>query len=130
MMTNVVLNAPQKHERRNKHHRSSTGLQHTSHFFQPSEIIIEVLNHIQRSHQIKRLIRIRQLLSFTQANAIEPTLSTKRKRIGRNVHSFCVAKLAKHFEVGASTTANVEYARSFTLPTREDLFDEAGDDLA
>src|ERR1044072_6653894 len=56
VIAHISLQTPQKHGRRHKQQHAPAGPQHAAHLTQSGEIVIEVLDHVQRRHKIERAI--------------------------------------------------------------------------
>ncbi len=84
VMADVVLQSPQKHERRHEQQHMSTGPQHAAHFLQPGEIVVHVLDDVECGYEIKRAIFVRQFFARAEFDLIESTRATKRERVFRN----------------------------------------------
>src|SRR6266545_1175659 len=130
MMTDVILHAPKKHERRHKQQHASAGPQHAAHLAQARNIVVKMLNHIQRSHEIESARVVRQRLSRTQLDVRQSARATKLERIVRDINSLCITELRKHLQVRASTAPDVENFRPAVGVLPADLFYEARDDAS
>ena len=56
MMADVILHSPEKHERRHEQHCAPVGTEHSAHFAEARNIIIEMLYDIKAGDQIERSI--------------------------------------------------------------------------
>src|SRR5205807_8654528 len=93
VMTNVILHSPKKHERRHEQKRATAGPQHSTHFAQARQVIVEMLDYIKPGYEIKRRVFVRQsfrraLLYFRQA-----TRATEFQCFARDIDTFGRAEL-------------------------------------
>src|SRR6185312_8922511 len=89
-----------------------------------------MLNYIERGHEIKRAVLVRQLFTRGESNLVESTLPTKRQRIFRDINSLRLAVLRKHQQVRSRTATDVENSRTSIINLPANLFHESSEDLA
>jgi len=78
-MTDVVLQAPEKHERRHKQQDSSTRPQHAPQLGQTCEIVVQVFDDVERGYEIERAVFVWERFSSAEPDFIEPALATERE---------------------------------------------------
>jgi len=130
MMAYVILQPPEKHERRHKQQHAPAGSQHASHLFQSREIVVHVLNHVERRHQIERAVFVRKFLSRAEFYFIETTLATERECIFRNIDALRFAVLRKHQQIRARAAADVENPGPPIRHLTANICNKAGEDVA
>src|ERR1700752_3190341 len=129
-MTYIILQTPQKHECRHKQQHSSTWTQNPSLLTEPGEIVVHVLNHIERGYQIECAVCVRKLFTRAESYFFESTLTTESKCIFRNINTLCLAILRQHHQVRTRSTTDVENPRTPIGHLPANLFHESGEDLA
>src|SRR6266853_1621843 len=128
MMANVILHSPQKHERRHEQDGTPTGSEHSAHFAQTCNIIIEMLHDIKSGDQIERRIRERQTLSRALFYILESARPAEVEGFSRNVNSFSGAELRQHLEIGAGATPYIENSWPLLSEVTANPFDKSRDD--
>src|SRR6266404_9070047 len=128
MMAYIVLHSPQKHERRHKQDCAPIGSEHSAHFAQTANIIIEMLHDIKPGNQLERGIWERQALSRALLYFSQASGATEIERVGRNVNSFGGAEPRQHLEIGAGATPYIQNFWPLLSEITADLLDKLGDD--
>src|SRR5258708_35984756 len=128
MMAYIILHSPQKHERRHKQDCAPIGPEHSAHFAQTGNIIIEMLHDIKSGNQIERGIRERQALSRALLYSSQASRATEIERVGRDVNSFGGAELRQHLEIGAGATPYIENSRPLFSEVTANPLDKSRDD--
>src|SRR5882672_1309100 len=130
MMADVILDAPEKHERGDKQDSSPVRSKYAAHLAQAGNIIIEMLDDIKPGHQIERSIfkgetLCRALLHFGQA-----TRAAKVEGFSGYVDSFGSAELRQHLNICAGPTTNIENPRSRFSDVPANFSDKLRNDAA
>src|SRR5258705_14004896 len=86
-----------------------------------------MLDNVQRCHQIKGPVRVRQLFRFSEVDSFKAPLATKGKSVGRHVDAFRLTEFVQQLEVCARTTTNIQYSW-FVTEVRADALEKAGYD--
>jgi hypothetical protein len=128
MMAYIILHSPQKHERRHKQDCAPIGPEHSAHFAQTGNIIIEMLHDIKSGNQIERGIWERQALSRALLYFSQASGATEIERVGRDVNSFGGAELRQHLEIGAGATPYIENSRPLLSEVTANPVDKSRDD--
>ena len=96
MMADLILHPPQEHERRHEQDCAAVWTEHSAHFAEPRNIIVEMLDDIKGGHQIERGICEGQLSAapcFTWpghgCDKIQLRLKRQLLRRRRNSPSIC-----------------------------------------
>ena len=108
----------------------TAGPQHSIHLTQSSEIVVHVFHHVERRHEIERVVAVRQFFARALLHVVQAACAAKSERVFRNVHAFGVAILGQHQQVRACAATNVENARPPVRHTPADLLDKTGEDAA
>src|SRR5258705_1636035 len=86
-----------------------------------------MLDYVQRCHQVKRPVRVRQLFRFSEVDSFEAPLATKGKSVGRHVDAFRLPEFVQQLQVRSRTTTNIQYSW-FVTEFRADALEKAGYD--
>jgi hypothetical protein len=112
VITYVILHSPKKHECWDHEQKSAIRAKHSPHLFQTCDIVIQMLNDIQRGDQLERTIFKWQRLSDCLLNIFKAAGVTKSDCLRRNIYSGCLAKLREQLQVRASPAAHIQNLRT------------------
>src|ERR1051325_4375886 len=130
MMADVVLQAPQEHERWHKQQHAPARPQHAPHLTKPREIVVHMFDDIERRHEIERAILVRKRFGCAKLYFVEPTLATERKRVFRNIDALRVTILREHQKIRARTATHVENSGATIGYTPANFFHKAGENTS
>jgi hypothetical protein len=68
-----------------------------------------MFDNIETRNQIKRLVFVRKVLSFTLLHVFKSARPTKGQSLCGQIHTLGVPKLGQHFQICSSATTNVEH---------------------
>ena len=108
VMRDVVLHAPQPHKRRHEKQPVTARFQHTPHLAQAGHIVVQVFHHVQRRHQSKLAVGVRQLFRQPFFNLCQPPRAAKFQRVVGNIHTMRVAKLRQHLQIRARAATHIQ----------------------
>src|SRR3990172_6450765 len=95
------------------------------HLLQSGQVVVKVLDYIQSSHEIERIIGKRQMLGLAFSHILETALAAELKGLWGHVDAFGFSKFRQQLKIGTRAAANIQDPLAL-LGISRDRLQEAG----
>jgi len=113
--------------RRGEDENPAAGFEHATEFSKRAGVVVEVLEHVERGHDVEVVVREWQLQEVGVVHVFQPSFAAELQRLIRDVDAFRLAQgpqLLEHQACAAPRVEDVEVVTSgipLTYPVQHDV---------
>src|SRR5690606_13398610 len=92
----------------------AAGLRHPVHLSKAGDVVVEMLDDVERGGDIECLVRVRKRLRQPLAD-LQVLFAAELESVVRDIDTLSLAELREHFEIGTGSATNIKNFAIFDL---------------